>query len=52
MHYQDANKTDGEKARRKLHKNAASNVEQVLEATANKAAAIRLPTTHQENYQN
>ena len=29
MHYMDANKTAGE-ARRQLHKNAASNIEQVL----------------------
>ena len=29
MHYMDANETDGEKARRHLHKNAASNLEQV-----------------------
>ena len=28
MHYLDANKTAGEKARRQLHKNAASNIEQ------------------------
>ena len=35
-----------------LHKNAASNIEQVLEATPDKAAAIRPPTTHHENYQN
>ena len=41
---------DGEKAWRQLHKNAASNIEQVLEATPHKAAAIRPPTTHQENY--
>ena len=40
-----ANQTVGEKARRQLHKNAASNIEQVLEATPNKAAA----TTHHEN---
>ena len=30
MHYMDANKTAGEEARRQLHKNAASNLEQVL----------------------
>ena len=30
MHYLDANKTAGEKARRQLRKNAASNIEQVL----------------------
>ena len=32
----DANKTDAEKARRQLHKNAASNSEQVLEAAPTK----------------
>ena len=40
----------GEKAWRHLHKNAASNTEQVLEATPHKAAAIRPPITHHENY--
>ena len=34
-----------------LHKNAASNIEQVLEATPHKAEAIRPPTTHHENYE-
>ena len=52
MHYLDANKTACEKAWRQLHKNATSNIEQVLEVTPNKAAAIRPPTTHHENYQN
>ena len=53
MHYMDANETDGEKGWRQLHKNAASNIEQVLEATPHKAAAaIRPLTTHHENYQN
>ena len=33
MHYMDFNKTAGEEARRQLHKNAASNIEQVLVAT-------------------
>ena len=33
MHYLDANKRDGEEARRQLHKNVASNIEQVLVAT-------------------
>ena len=33
MHYLDANKTAREEARRQLHKNVASNIEQVLEAT-------------------
>ena len=49
MHYLDANKTAGE-ARRLLHKNAASNIEQVLEATPHKAPTIRPPASHHENY--
>ena len=44
MHYLDANKTAGEEARRQLHKNVASNIEQVLEATPHNAPTIR-PTT-------
>ena len=36
------------KAWRQLHKNAASNIEQVLEAAPHKAAAVRPPTTHHE----
>ena len=51
MHYLDANKTAGEKARRQLQKNAASNIEQVLEATPHKAPTIWPPTFHHENYQ-
>ena len=47
----DANWTYGEKAWRQLHKNATSNIEQVLEAVPNKAADVRLLTTHHENYQ-
>ena len=46
----DANKTPGEKARRQLHKNAATNIEQVLEATSHKTPTIRPPTSHLENY--
>ena len=46
----DANLTDGEKAWRQLHKNAASNIEQVLKPTFNKAVAVRPPTIHHENY--
>ncbi len=46
MHYLDANKTAGEKARRQLLKNSASNIEQVLEATPHKAPTIRQPTSH------
>ena len=41
----------GGKAWRQLHKNAASNFEQVLEATLNKAPDVRPPTSHHENYQ-
>ena len=33
-----------------LHKNAASNIEQVLEAAPDKAATVRPPTTHHKNY--
>ena len=40
------------KASRQLHKNAASNIDQVLEATPHKAAALRPPPHHHENYQN
>ena len=52
MQYMDANKIDGEKAWQQLHMNAVSNTEQVLEAAPHKAAAIRPPTNHHENYQN
>ena len=52
MHYMDANKTAGEEARRQLHKNAASNLEQVLVATPNKTPTIRLPAFYHENYSN
>ena len=39
---------DGKKARRQLHKNAASNFEQVLETTPHKAATVRPPTSHHD----
>ena len=42
----DVNQTSEEKAWQQLHKNAASNIEQILEATPDKVAAIRPPTTH------
>ena len=42
---------DEEKAWWQLLKNAESNIEQVLEATSHKIAAIRPPTSHHENYQ-
>ena len=50
MHYLDTNKTAGEEARRQLHNNASSNIEQVLEATPHKAPTIRPPVSHHENY--
>ena len=34
-----------------FHKNAASNIEQVMEAAPHKAAAVQPLTTHHENYQ-
>ena len=37
----DSNKTAGEEARRQLHKNAASNLEQVLGATPNETPTVR-----------
>ena len=46
----DAIKTYGEKAWRQLHKNAASNIEQILEGASHKTAAVRPFTTHHENY--
>ena len=42
--------TAGEEARRQLHKNVASNIEQVQAATPHKAATIRPPASHHENY--
>ena len=50
MHNMDANETYGEKAWVQLHKNPASNIEQVLEVTPHKTAAVRTTTTHHENY--
>ena len=38
------------KTRRQLHKNAASNHEQVLAATPHKAPTVRPSTSHHENY--
>ena len=45
VHYMDSNKTAGEEARRQLHKNTASNLEQVLAATPHKT-----PASYHENY--
>ena len=50
MHYMDSNKTAGEEARQQLHKNAASNLEQVLEATPHKTPTVRPPASYHENY--
>ena len=47
MHFLDANKTAGEEARRQLHKNFASNIEQVMAATPNKASTIGPPASRQ-----
>ena len=44
------NKTAGEEARRQLHKNAASNLEQVLVATSHKTPTVRPPASYHENY--
>ena len=41
----------GEKVWQQLHKNAASNIEQVLEAAPHETAVTQSPTTHHENYQ-
>ena len=50
MHYMDSNKTAGEKARLQLHKNAASNLEELLAATPHKTPTVRPPASSHENY--
>ena len=50
MHYMDSYKTAAEDARRQLHKNAASNLEQVLAATPHKTPTVRPPASSHENY--
>ena len=50
MHYMDSNKTAGEEARWQLHKNAASNLEQVLAATPHKSPTVRPPASYHQNY--
>ena len=47
----DTNKTAGEEARQQLHKNAASNIEQVLAATPHKTPTIRPPASYHETIQ-
>ena len=37
-------------ARRQLHKDVVSNIEQVLAATTHKAPTIQPPDSHHENY--
>ena len=50
MHYMDTNKTAEKEARRQLHKNAASNLEQLLTATPHKTPTVRPPASHHKNY--
>ena len=50
MHYMDSNETAREEARRQLHKNAASDIEQVLAATPYKTPIVRPPASYHENY--
>ena len=50
IQYMDANKTVGEEARQQLHKNAASNLEQVLAATPHKTPTVRPPASYHEKY--
>ena len=51
MHRMDADQAYGEKTWRQLHKNAVSCIEQILEATFHKAAAVQTHTIHFENHQ-
>ena len=48
--YLNSNKAAGEETRRQLHKNAASNLEQVLAATPHKTPTVRPPASYHENY--
>ena len=48
----DANLTYGDRAWQQLLKNVANNIEQVLEASPHKTAAVRPPITHHENFPN
>ena len=47
----DSNKTAREEARRQLHKNAASNLEQVLAATPHKTPTVRPPASYHKTIQ-
>ena len=46
MHHMDGDKTLRDKARRELHKNTTSNIEQILKATLYKTTAVRSLTSH------
>ena len=50
MHYMDANQTTGEETWRQLHKNAESNIEQVLATTPHETPTVRPLASHHENY--
>ena len=50
MYYMDSNKMAGEEARWQLHKNSASNLEQVLATTPNKTPTVRPPAFYHKNY--
>ena len=49
-HHMDDNKTYEEKASHQLHDKAACCIEQVLESTHHKTAALRSPSNHHGNY--
>ena len=46
MHHMDADKSYTEKAKQELQKNATSYIEQILEVTSHKTAAVRPPISH------
>ena len=52
MHHIDADKAYREKAGQELHKNTTSQIEQILDATSYKTAAVRPPTSHLESHSN
>ena len=46
MHHMDADKGYREKARRELHKNVTSHIDQILEAIYHETEAVRPPTSY------
>ena len=52
MHHMGADKAYRKKARWQLHKKARSYIEQILEATSHKTAAVLPPTSHRKNHPN